>query len=423
MIIKKLTAVLPLPVFTFLTIFAVAQPSQDVARPAPAVKGIQLSFKRDPRMVDPFRGVGPWVVDSSYQGAAAQDTVEVRAEGVDAAGKPAKISPEWSSSDTNMVTISPNQGDDVKITVHKAGESKLKVSYQGVSKELVVKAKYVGKFMLFEITPPSPAKPKGPAATEMNPALKDEKAQISYAAGVRMATTLSAQSVEVDPELVKQGIKAVLSGGPTLMSEDQVNMVLLGVETELNVTQAAIERKKIAEQNKEAGEQFLAENKQKPGVVTLPSGLQYKVIKAGDGKKPTALDLAVCQYRGSLIDGTEFDNSYQHQDGGPVSFPLKGVIKGWQEALSLMPAGSKWEIVIPPDLAYGDRGVPRAKIPPNATLVFEVELLSVKGQSKEPPKTTATAQTTLTREQIDAVKKAVEEAGQKEAESERENNQ
>ena len=420
------TTFLALAVVLSFGVSLIAESSQTGAHPATtsAVTGIQLSFKRDPRMVDPFRGIGPWVTGSSYTGATAQDTVEVRAEGVGPAGKPAKISPEWSASDPEMVTVSPSQGDDVKITVHKAGESKLKVSYQGVSKELVVKAKYVGKFMLFEIAPPTPAKPSGPAAMEMNPALKDQKAQISYAAGMRLAKTLRKQSVEANPELVRQGMKDVMSGGPTLMSDDQVQTALMGVETELNVTEATLERKQIAEQNKRAGEQFLADNKKKDGVVTLPSGLQYKVIKAGDGKKPTVLDAAVCHYKGSLIDGTEFDSSYKKKDGAPVTFPVKGVIRGWQEALKLMPAGSKWEIVVPSDQAYGERGMPRAKIPPNAALIFEVELLSVKESGNQARPVAASAQTTLTPEQMDAVKKALQAAGKKEeAEKESEKNQ
>ena len=160
--------------------------AQEAARPA-AIKEIQLSFKRDARMIDPYRGIGPWVTGSNYTGATAQETVEARAEGVDTAGKPAKINPAWSASDTEMVTVSPSQGDDVKITVHKAGESRLRVVYQGLSKELVVKAQYVGKFMLFEISPPPTlTKPVPPTTTEMNPALKDRKAQISYAAGMRL---------------------------------------------------------------------------------------------------------------------------------------------------------------------------------------------------------------------------------------------
>jgi len=415
---------LPLAVFLWFGMPVTAQ-SQTIADPTAtsAVTGMQLSFKRDPRMVDPYRGIGPWVTGSNYNGAAAQDTVEARAEGVNAAGKPAKITPDWTASDTEMVTISPTQGDNVKITVHKAGESKLKVTYQGLSKELVVRAKYVGKFMLFEITSATPAKPSGPAAMDMNPALKDQKAQISYAAGMRMAKTLRKQSVEADPELVSQAMKDVLSGSPTRMTDDQAKKALLGVETELNVTEATLERKRIAEKNKQAGEQFLARNKGQEGVVTLPSGLQYKVIKAGDGKKPTALDVAVCHYKGSLIDGTEFDNSYRKKNGSPVNFPVKSVIRGWQEALKRMPAGSKWQLFLPPDLAYGDRGVPRANIPPNATLVFEVELLSVKEPGNQAPPVTATAQTTLTPDQIDVVKKAIQAAGKKQTETEAEKNQ
>ena len=410
----RLSAVVAALLLVLVLIPIVAQ-AQGAAPPVSnaSVTGIQLSFKRDPRMVDSFRGIGPWVTGSNYTGATAQDTVEVRAEAVDAAGKPTKISPEWSASDSEMVTVSPSQGDNVKITVHKAGESKLKITYQGLSKELVVRAKYAGKFILFEISPPTLAKPKAPAAMETNPALKDQKAQISYAAGMRVAKTLQKQSVEVDPDLLRQGVKDVLSGGSTLMSDDQVQAALMGVETELNVTEAVLERKKILEQNKKEAEEFLAENKKKDGVVTLPSGLQYKIVKAGDGKKPTALDVAVCQYSGALTDGTEFDNSYKKKGGAPVSFPLRSVIKGWQEALTLMPAGSKWQLFVPPDLAYGDRGVPRAKIPPNAALIFDVELLSVKvsgpGSAPEPPTTKAAEEPALPPELLDALKKAIQQ--------------
>jgi len=149
------------------------------------------------------------------------------------------------------------------------------------------------------------------------------------------------------------------------------------LQTEMRAKQAQA-TKELAEKNKQAGEAFLAENKKKDGVVTLPSGLQYKILKAGDGPKPSAEDTVVCQYRGTLIDGKEFDSSYKHNQ--PATFPVNRVIKGWTEALQLMPTGSKWQLFIPPDLGYGDRGA-GADIPPDATLIFEVELVSIKPKS------------------------------------------
>jgi FKBP-type peptidyl-prolyl cis-trans isomerase FklB len=132
---------------------------------------------------------------------------------------------------------------------------------------------------------------------------------------------------------------------------------------------------KAAEDNRKAGESFLAENKKKEGVVTLPSGLQYKVLKAGDGKKPTDADTVECHYRGTLINGTEFDSSYL--TGQPATFKIAGVIPGWREALKLMPVGSKWQLFVPSQLAYGARGK-GGSIGPNAALIFEVELLAIK---------------------------------------------
>jgi FKBP-type peptidyl-prolyl cis-trans isomerase FklB len=135
--------------------------------------------------------------------------------------------------------------------------------------------------------------------------------------------------------------------------------------------------------NKKEGETFLAGNKAKPGIVTLPSGLEYKIEKEGTGPKPTASDSVVCNYRGTLIDGKEFDSSYKR--GQPATFPVSGVIKGWTEALQLMPVGSKWQLFVPSDLAYGDRGA-GPDIGPGATLVFEVELLSIQEKPKEEKK-------------------------------------
>ena len=138
----------------------------------------------------------------------------------------------------------------------------------------------------------------------------------------------------------------------------------------------------MGEANKKEGEAFLATNKAKQGVVTLPSGLQYKILKEGTGPKPTATDSVVCNYRGTLINGTEFDSSYKR--GQPATFPVVGVIKGWTEALQLMPVGSKWQLVIPSSLAYGERGA-GGDIGPNATLIFEVELMSIQEKPKAEP--------------------------------------
>jgi FKBP-type peptidyl-prolyl cis-trans isomerase len=338
---------------------------------------------------------------------------------VDAKGRQVKASLEWAPSDPEMVTVSPSQGDHVRITVHKTGESLLKITAPGFSTELVIKATSAGKFLVFEITQPAPTKP----AQEISPALKTKEEQLSYAVGMRLAKTLQKQSLKVDSDLVKQGIQDALSGHQTLMSEEQAHIMLLGVQTELSLTEAALEKKVLADKNKKEGEQFLAQNGKKDGVVTLPSGLQYKVIKAGDGKKPTSTDVAVCRYRGTLLDGTEFDNSSKRRGGGSISFPVKAVIKGWQEALQLMPAGSQWQLFVPPDLAYGERGVPRVNIGPNATLIFEVELLSVKEQGNQAPQMSASAPSTPTPEQMEAVKKALQAAEQKEAETEPEKNQ
>ena len=402
---------------------AVAQSSQPTTS---AVADIQLSYKRDPRQVDPYRAIGPWASGPSFTGATAQDTVETVARPVDARGQKVAASLEWTPSDPEIVTVSPSQGDQVKITVHKPGESHLKITAQGFSKELVVKATSAGKFLVFQIASPLPAKTNEVSPRQISPSLKSKDEQLSYAVGMRLAKTLNKQSINVNPDLVKQGIQDALSGGESLMSEDQAHALLIGVQTEISITEATLQRKALADKNKKDGEEFLAQNKKKDGVVSLPSGLQYKVIKAGDGKKPTASDIAVCHYRAALLDGTEFDNSHKHKGGLPASLPLRGVIKGWQEALALMPGGSKWQLFVPPDLAYGEKGVPRVNIGPNATLIFEVELLSVKEPENQAPSVAASTQTALTPEQLEAIEKATQEAkkeSEKEAETEPEKNQ
>lgn len=193
-----------------------------------------------------------------------------------------------------------------------------------------------------------------------------------------MGASLKKQEVPVDPMILERGLKDALAGGKTALTEQEAQTSIMQVQADMRKKQEA---KMQAEGvvNKKQGEEFLAENKSKEGVVTLPSGLQYKIITAGTGPKPTANDTVQCNYRGTLIDGKEFDSSAKH--GGPATFPVSGVIKGWTEALQLMPVGSKWQLFVPSDLAYGDRGA-GADIGPDSTLVFEVDLVSIKAPEK-----------------------------------------
>ncbi len=205
-------------------------------------------------------------------------------------------------------------------------------------------------------------------------ALKTQKDKVSYTIGVQAARNFKSQGIDINPDLVVKGLRDALSGEKLLMTEDDVRATMTAFQEDLRQKQAQA-RKTAGEDNKKAGEAFLAENGKKEGVVSLPSGLQYKILKAGEGKKPTEADTIVCNYRGTLIDGTEFDSSYG--SGKPATFGLKGVIPGFREALKLMPVGSKWQFFIPPNLAYGERGAGNA-VGPNATLVFEVELISIQ---------------------------------------------
>ena len=221
---------------------------------------------------------------------------------------------------------------------------------------------------------------RAPAAkSAAAPALTTQKDKFSYALGMNLGTSLHKQSVPVDPNLLARGLKDALAGGKTLLTEDQARATLMEVQTEMRKKQQ--EQMQLAgEASKKEGEAFLPANKSKAGVVTLPSGLQYKVLTQGTGPKPTASDSVVCNYRGTLINGTEFDSSYKR--GEPATFPVNGVIKGWTEALQLMPVGSKWQLFVPSDLAYGERS-PAPEIGPNSTLIFEVELLSIQNKSAD----------------------------------------
>jgi FKBP-type peptidyl-prolyl cis-trans isomerase FklB len=208
--------------------------------------------------------------------------------------------------------------------------------------------------------------------------LKSDKEKFSYALGMNLGNSLHKQSVPVDPAILERGLKDALAG-KTQMTDEEARGAIMAVQTEM--------RKKMEESkqaaggaNKKVGDEFLAANKAKEGVTTLPSGLQYKILTAGTGPKPALTDSVVCNYRGTLIDGKEFDSSYKR--GQPATFPVNGVIKGWTEALQLMPVGSKWQLFVPADLAYGDRGA-GADIGAGATLIFEVELVSIQDKSQE----------------------------------------
>src|SRR5579859_81765 len=216
--------------------------------------------------------------------------------------------------------------------------------------------------------------------------LKTDREKASYAIGANIGKSMKKEGVDLDPAIIARVIKDGFTGAKSQLTDEQAQAALVAFSGSMKKKQEAA-LAVVAATNQKEGQVFLAANKTKPGVVTLPSGLQYKVITAGTGQKPTADDTILCNYRGTLINGTEFDNSAKH--GGPTEIPVGGVIKGWTEALQLMPAGSKWELYVPADLAYGPRQA-GPDIGPNSTLIFEVELVSIQPK-KEAPKPDAAA--------------------------------
>jgi len=227
-------------------------------------------------------------------------------------------------------------------------------------------------------TAPKTTKPAGTAAAgtttpkpvtkSTTPPLATAKQKDSYALGINIGRGLAKQGVDLDVTTLLRGMRDAIQGNPSQLTDEQVRAAL--TELQNQATQA------MGETNLKKGEEFLAENKAKDGVVTLPSGLQYKALTMGTGAKPTAADTVVCDYRGTFIDGSEFDSSYKR--GQTASFGVTQVIKGWTEALQLMPVGSKWQLFIPASLAYGPGG--RPGIPPNSTLIFDIELHSIAGK-------------------------------------------
>jgi FKBP-type peptidyl-prolyl cis-trans isomerase FklB len=238
---------------------------------------------------------------------------------------------------------------------------------------------------------PNQAAPAAPATQNQStnsqePALKTRSElptpndKFSYAVGMNLGSSFRKQSVPINVDVLMKGLKDSMSGGQTLLTDDEARAAIMEVQNQLRKQQ----QEKMAaegEANKKAGETFLAANKSKEGVVTLPDGLQYKILQAGNGPKPTTADSVSVNYRGTLINGTEFDSSYKR--GQAATFPVTGVIKGWTEALQLMPVGSKWQLFIPSDLAYGERAP--GEIGPNSTLVFEVELLKIADKEQAAP--------------------------------------
>ena len=198
---------------------------------------------------------------------------------------------------------------------------------------------------------------------------KDQKDKFSYAVGLNIGMNFKRQNVDVNPDLIITGVKDGMNGKPQ-MTMDQIREVMVAFEKDMQTKQV-----EAAKKNEADAQKFMADNKKKDGVKSTASGLQYKVIKEGSGASPKSTDSVTVNYRGTLIDGTEFDSSYKR--GQPATFPVGGVIKGWSEALQLMKPGSKYQLFIPPDLAYGEHS-PSPAVPPNSALIFEVELISVQ---------------------------------------------
>jgi FKBP-type peptidyl-prolyl cis-trans isomerase FklB len=220
------------------------------------------------------------------------------------------------------------------------------------------------------------AKPgQTPAKKTVTPlTLNTDKDKVSYAIGMNIGAAMKRDGVDVDTDILLRGLKDALAGSKLLLTDQEAQTAMTALRADLQKKQE-FQRQQLAETNKKEGEAFLEANKAKEGVVALPSGLQYKILQEGTGPKPAVTDMVTVNYRGTLLNGTEFDSSYKR--GQPATFGVGQIIKGWTEALQLMPVGSKWQLFIPADLAYGPPGRPPI-IGPNSTLLFEVELLSIQ---------------------------------------------
>ena len=199
--------------------------------------------------------------------------------------------------------------------------------------------------------------------------LNNQRDKASYAIGLSWGKNIHQQEADLDVRAILQGMKDGMANRPPLITETERTAVMAKLQDELKAKRAV-----IAERNKAKGDEFLAENCRKPGVVSLPSGLQYKILKTGTGAKPSSEDRILVNYKSMLIDGSEYESS-DNKASGPIEFRLTNVISGWKEALSLMPQGSKWQLFVPPSLAYGEKG--GNNVQPNATLIFETEIVDL----------------------------------------------
>ncbi|MEY4198795.1 MAG: hypothetical protein RLZZ265_535 [Verrucomicrobiota bacterium] len=212
------------------------------------------------------------------------------------------------------------------------------------------------------------------SAADPKMTLKDNKDKVSYSIGLNIGKSMKQEGLDINPDALAAAMKDVFSGAKPQLTDEEVQAVMQEFQKEMMAKRMKGQQEGLTK-NKAEGEKFLADNKKKEGIKTTASGLQYKVIKDGTGKTPKATDTVSTHYRGTLISGKEFDSSYKR--GEPAEFPVNGVIKGWTEALQLMKEGAKWQLFIPSELAYGERGAGQ-DIGPNSTLIFDIELLSVK---------------------------------------------
>ncbi len=224
--------------------------------------------------------------------------------------------------------------------------------------------------------------PAANAGAQQQSVLKTEKEKTSYAVGVDLARKFQRQGIDADTDALLKGMRDVLSRSNLLMTEEELQAALNEFQTGLKYTRAR-SMKYVAEENRSKGSAFLAENRLREGVVTLASGLQYRILTEGTGPKPTEKDTVAVKYKGLHIDGTEFDSS-SRRGQLTSTFTMSGVIPGWKEALKLMPVGSKWQLFVPPELAYGAQGhaygarSPIKEIGPQETIVYELELVAIK---------------------------------------------